>query len=262
MALPVRAVAGLVSAALMLAGCTSAAPSPHPKPPAGVGGGETTSDVGNDRPRVTYDGLMVRRRVVIALHSAAQADIASVRQQLGLAATRHHTRVSVVSASVLDPADLERLTPDLVVALPAGATFADAAQLIDPAFTEGRRIAREAPEYDVVPVLLHDLRFTVSTHDPVALARAITREGILADALGNYSTTLGYHQLEISYTGPLLSDHIVESIRMAMTRPTHLTTGAVSIAPRSTTGVGVNMAIEPTPAPAVVPAVPSHYHGA
>ena len=205
---------------------------------------------------------MVRRRVVIALHSTSQADIASVRKQLRVAATRQHTRLSVISASVLDPADLDRLTPDLVVALPAGATRADAARLIDPAFAEGRRIAAEAQEFDVLPVLVHDLRFTVGTHDPVALARAINREGILADALGNYSATLGHHELEISYTGPLLSDHTVESIRTAMTRPANLAPPAVIVAPRSTTGAGVDMATEPKPAPAAIPAPTSHHHGA
>ncbi len=262
MTLPVRTVAVLV-AALMLTGCTSGAPTTTPKPLAGVGGAAATSDLGDDRPHVTYDGLMVRRRVVIALHSNSHADIASLRKQLGLAATRHHTRVSVVSANVLDAADLERLTPDLVVALPAGATRTDAAQLLDPAFAEGRRIAADAQEHDVVPVLVHDLRFTVGTRDPVALASAIDREGILTDALGTYSTTLGHHELEICYTGPLLSDHTVASVRQAMTRPVgNLAPPAVTVSPRSTTGTGVDMTTEPTPAPALIPAPTSHHHGA
>jgi hypothetical protein len=214
------------------------------------------SDLGNGRPAVTYDGLMVRRRVVIAVHPPSDADIALLRNDLDLAATRRHTTLSTISASVLDPAVLASLTPELVVALPAGTTRADAARLIDAAAAEGRPSTDEDKEYDVLPVLVHDLRFTVSTPDPAALSRAITREGILSDALGNYTTTLGSHRLDIAYTGPLLSDHLVESVRSGIARPGHLAPGAVAVAPRSTAGVGVDMAREPAPTPEVITSAP------
>ena len=84
----------------------------------------------------------------------------------------------------------------------------------------------------------------------------------MADALGHYSTTLGHHKLEISYTGPLLSDHTIDSIRTAMTRPANLAPTAVTVTPRSTTGAGVDMATEPKPASVIVPAPTSHHHGA
>ncbi len=218
------------------------------------------SDLGNGRPQVTYDGLMVRRRMVIAIRPPANADIAVLRNDLDHAATRRHTVLSPLSASVLDPALLERLAPELVVALPAGTTKVDAERLIDPASPDGRRITHEARDYDVVPVLVHDLRFTVNAADPAALSGAIRREGILSDALGNYTTTLGTHKLDIAYTGPLLSDHLVESVRDGIARPANIAPGAVTVSPRSTTGVGVDMATEPAPAPEVITASPGHQH--
>jgi hypothetical protein len=261
MRVAIRAVAVLM-AAFALSGCTAGATtSPNPKPPA-AGVAEAGSDVGNDRPQVTYDGLMVRRRVVIAIHSIPDADLASMREQLDRAATRRRTTLSTISPSVLDPAVLERLAPDLVVALPVGATRADAGKLIDPAFVEGRRISDETQEYDVVSVLVHDLRFTVSAANPAVLARAIAREGILSDALGNYTTTLGTHELDIAYTGPLLSDHLVDSVRSGIARPADIAQGVVTVSPRSTAGVGVDMAKEPAPAPAVIQASTGHNHSA
>ena len=82
-------------------------------PPAGlVVVAEAGSDVGNDRPRVTYDGLMVRRRVVIAIHPTSGADLVFLRRKMDDAATRLHMTLSTISVSVLDPAVLENLTPE------------------------------------------------------------------------------------------------------------------------------------------------------
>jgi hypothetical protein len=261
MRVAVRTVAVLM-AAYALTGCTAGATTTDPKPPTVVVAAGAGSDIGNDRPQVTYDGLMVRRRVAVAIHSAPDADLAALRKQLDLAATRRHTTLSTISASVLDPAVLARLGPDLVVYLPAGATRADAAKLIDPAFAEGRRISDEAQEYDVIPVLVHDLRFTVGTANPAGLARDIAREGILSDALGIYTTTLRTHALDIAYTGPLLSDHLVESVRTGIARPADISPDVVAVSPRSTTGSGVDMAREPAPAPAPIQASTGHNHGA
>src|ERR1044072_4493843 len=89
-----------------------------------AGGGG--SDLGNDRPRVSYDGPMVRRRMAIAVRLPSSAEVAAVRHDLALAAAQRHLTLSTIPGGVLDPALLERLVPDLVVALPAGATRADA----------------------------------------------------------------------------------------------------------------------------------------
>jgi hypothetical protein len=259
-----RLAAAVLLAAVSLNGCTGGIEegAASPRPSRAVAVDDSGSDVGNGRPQVTHDGLMVRRRVVIAVHSAATADLATVRTELDVAAAHRHTRLSDISASVLDPAVLERLAPDLVVALPAGTSRATAAELLAPSSPDGRRLVDAAQAYDVVPVLVHDLRFSVHTARPAALSRAIAREGILSDALGNYTTTLGSSTLAVTYTGPLLSDLLVESVRTGIARPAHVTPAAVIVSPRSTTGTGVDLAREPAPEPVVPTASPGHHHQA
>ncbi len=218
------------------------------------------SDVGNDRPHVTHDGLMVRRRVVIAILPTPGADVMALRNELDRAAAGRDTTLTDISPSVLDPADQERLAPDLTVVLPAGATVADAGKLIDPS-TSARAAFPDVQNYLVAPVLVHDLRFTVRATDPSAMAAAIAREGILADALGDYSTSARDGTLEITYTGPLLSDDLVEQVRRGIARGDGAAASSVTVAPRSTTGVGVDLAREPAPAPLVEVAQATHGHG-
>ena len=212
-------------------------------------GAEPGTDRGNDRPQVTYDGLMVRRRVVIAILPTPGADVVSLRQELDRAAASAQTSLSDISPSVLGPAEQERLAPDVTVVLPAGTTLADAGKLIDPA-TSAAAIP-DVQDYTVAPVLVHDLRFTVRATNPSVMAAAIAREGILADALGDYSTSSGSGRLHITYTGPLLSDDLVELVRRGIARGEGAQPSSVSVSPRSTTGVGVDMAKEPAPAPVV-----------
>jgi hypothetical protein len=247
--------------AFALSGCTAltTATNPPSRPSAVVAVVEAGSDVGNNRPHVTYDGLMVRRRVVIAIHPTAATDLAFLRSKMDDAAARLHMTLTTVSTSVLDPALLENLAPELAVALPAGKTPADARRLIDPASVEGRRF-REVAKYDVASVLVHDLRFSAPSANPVGAANDIDREGILSDALGNYTTTIGRHELDISYTGPLLSDDLVQSVRVGIARGAGIQPAAVTVGPRSTTGVGVDMAKEPTPAPVAINIATAHSH--
>jgi hypothetical protein len=260
MRVTLRVVAVPISAFGLSGGAAAAKPS-APAPATAVTA-QADSDVGNDRPQVSYDGLMVRRRVVLAIHSTPSADLASLRKQLDLAAKRQRTTLSTISASTLDPADLARLAPDLVVALPSGSTRADAGQLMSASLVDDSRIADDVQEVDALRVLVHDLRFTVTTAHPAVLAKAIAREGILSDALGNYAATLGPHQLRIGYTGPLLGDHLVQSVRIGIARPAHTAPGAVTVSPRWKTGTGVDMSKEPAPAPAVIHASSGHDHGA
>jgi len=249
---------------LALGGCTAAAKTAtSASTPGGAGravADEAGSDVGNDRPHVTFDGLMVRRRVVIAIRPAAGADLGSVQKEMDRAAERQHLTLSTISPDVLDPALLESLSPQLALALPSGTTLTEARRVIDPAPAQARRFP-DVAAYDVSPVLVHDLRFTASSVNPAALAQAIEREGILSDALGNYATTLGRHELDITYTGPLLSDDLVESVRVGIARRAHIAPAAVAIHPRSTTGTGVDMAKEPAPAPVPLQASAAHHHG-
>ena len=251
---------------LAVTGCSVQAATPAatstPARSTAVVAAEAGSDVGNDRPQVSFDGLMVRRRVVIAIRPTDGADLGVVEKEIDLASARLHLTLSTISTSVLDPAVLENLTPELVLAFPAGTTLTEARRLIEAAPGQPRRFHGEAT-YQVSTVLVHDLRFTAGSANPAALASAIAREGILSDALGNYTTTLGEHELEITYTGPLLSDNLVESVRGGIARRAGIQPDRVTVSPRTTTGVGVDMAKEPTPAPA--PAIAeistAHNHG-
>jgi hypothetical protein len=255
-------VASVVLLAFALGGCAGGATTTAsvPQPSGVVVAAEGGSDVGNDRPHVTYDGLMVRRRVVIAINPNEGADLGSLRKEMDRAAGRLHLTLSTVSPDVLDPTLLESLAPELAVALPAGATLAEAGSLIDPALGQAQRFP-EVKGYDVASVLVHDLRFTARSANPPALARAVAREGILSDALGNYTTTLGSHEVEFTYTGPLLSDDLVESVRSGIARGANVAPAAVTVSPRSTSGVGVDMAKEPAQAPVVFEVSTAHHHG-
>jgi hypothetical protein len=256
-------IATVLVLSLAIGGCSAGAgdTGSTPRPSRVAGGTGGSSDVGNGRPQVTYDGLMVRRRMAIALRLPSGADITAPPDDLALAASRQHLTLSTIAVTALDPAMLERLAPDLVVALPAGTTRADAGKLVASAFRDGRSVRKVGRDLEVVPVLVHDLRFTVRTARPAAVARAIAREGILSDALGNYTTTLDSHTLRIAYTGPLLSDHLVQSVRTGIARPAHVASGTVTVSPRSTTGVGVDMSKEPAPAPPAITTSPGHRHG-
>ena len=95
-----------------------------------------------------------------------------------------------------------------------------------------------------------------------ALAASIAEEGILTDALGNYGTTLDSGALKVTYTGPLLSDLLVESVRIGMARGAGVEPADVALAPRSATGEGVDMSLEPEPAPEPEPSPGTHSHDA
>ena len=236
---------------LALSACTGGTPAPAP-PALSAGAGpvslERGTDVGNGRPAVSHDGLMVRRRVVIAVHPAPDADPGAARARLQQAATARGVVLSGISPDVLEPAILEHISPEIILLLPAGSTRENAEKLADLAFgPEGSYPGVE--HVHVASVLVHDLRFTVASADPAALVRAIAAEGILSDALGNYATAASRGALTVSYTGPLLSDALVESVRTGMARGAGVDPAAVTLAPRSATGEGVDMSLEPEPAP-------------
>ena len=250
-----RVAAGGVAALLVLAlsACTGGPPAPaQPSPTAAPSAApvslETGTDVGNGRPAVSHDGLMVRRRAVIAVHPAPDADLGALRARLEQAATGGGIVLSGISPDVLEPGILEHLSPDLILALPPGSTSDDAQKLADLAFgPEGSSPGVE--HVHVASVLVHDLRFSVAAADPAALARAVAEEGILSDALGNYGTSVDGGALTVTYTGPLLSDSLVESVRNGIARGAGVEPAAVALAARSATGEGVDMSLEPEPEP-------------
>ncbi|MDV8146953.1 hypothetical protein [Arthrobacter sp. B10-11] len=246
-----KAAAVAVSAVLassLLAGCTAGAPpGPSPSSPPAVSRTGTLSDRGNDRPPVSYDGLMVRRRVVVAVHPSQDADLDKLRAALSSAAGTLGLAVSPISPDVLGATVLEHTVPELIVALPGDATIDDGGKLVDLAF--GPDQAFPGLEHvHVARVLVHDLRFTVSSSAASALREAVDFEGILSDALGNYDTRAGDGELEFSYTGPLLSDKTVEAVRAGIARAAGNSADDVTVAPRSGSGTGVDMAKEPAEA--------------
>jgi hypothetical protein len=255
-------VGALGAAALLvlaLSACTGGAPSPAQLSPtaAPTAGAvqsaapvslETGTDVGNGRPAVSHDGLMVRRRAVIAIHPAEGGKPGAPRARLEQTAAAGGIVLSDIPPDVLEPAILEHLAPELILALPPGSTSDDAEKLAERAFgPEGSYPGVE--HVHVASVLVHDLKFSVAAADPAALAAAIAEEGILSDALGNYGTSVDGGALAVTYTGPLLSDSLVESVRNGMARGAGVQPADVTLAPRSTTGEGVDMSREPEPAP-------------
>ncbi|MEO5780275.1 MULTISPECIES: hypothetical protein [Arthrobacter] len=209
---------------------------------------ETGTDVGNGRPTVSHDGLMVRRRAVIAVHPTPEFDLRSVRSSLDQAAAGNGMELYEISPDVLDPAVLDHLVPELIVALPPDAVRADAEQVAERAF--GPEASYPGVEHlHVALVLVHDLRFTLASTDPGALLEFIAAEGILSDALGNYATSLEGSAVTVSYTGPLLSDALVEAVRTGMARSAGVTSGDVAVTPRSPAGEGVDLSKEPEPEP-------------
>jgi hypothetical protein len=260
--------ASVVLLATLLAGCTGDGPDFPAQPsgardaaPAQVNQGQ---DLGNGRPAVSYDGLMVRRRVVIAVHSDIYAEQQGVRAKLDAAAAARNMILDAASPTVLEPAALQQVTPELVVALPASATLDDGRALVDRAVGEGAAEGTEtlaAEHFHVLPVLVHDLRFSVETTSPAAVSAAVDKEGILSDALGNYGTAVGSGQVTFSYTGPLLGDGTVESVRAGIARQAHVAASAVAVGPRSPAGTGVDMAAEPPWDPEVIEEKAGHAHG-
>jgi hypothetical protein len=201
--------------------------------------------VGNGRPDVSFDGLMVRRRVVIAVESANDADLAGLRTDLETAAAATGSSLAPISPDVLEPALLLRMVPELILALPATATVDQGRAMVNKAI-EGKATATAGVEnFYVLPVLVHDLRFSATTGDPAALSAAVDEEGIVSDALGNYETTVDGQQISIAYTGPLLGDEIIESVRAGIARQANTPASAIDVGPRATTGSGVDLASEP-----------------
>ena len=174
-AVPARActlVAAVALAAATMLGCAAGATaagnaSPRPDPAPTSSSADAGSDVGNGRPVVTHDGLMVRRLAVVALRVAPGTDLAAERSGLARAARLDGTSVTEVSTSVLDAAVLEDLRPDLVVALPTGATVSLARLVAESAL--GSPVVDPVEEYRVDVVLVHDLRFRLTDLAPAVL---------------------------------------------------------------------------------------------
>ena len=179
--------------------------------------------------------------VVVVLHLLTGGTwAAAMFVEIWVMAATVGVTLSTVPASVLDAAELEHLVPELIVALPIGQPIEVANRIVDPAIRYPG-----VDHFHVDSVLVHDLRFEVTTAAPERVRAAIDREGILADALGRYTSEVGTGLIRISYTGPLLSDDLVQRVQDGVARGAGTTRDQVRVGPRSTLGVGVDMAKEP-----------------
>lgn len=145
---------------------------------------------------------------------------------------------------MLEPALLRKMVPELIVVLPAEGTVGQGRAIVTKATEEAGVGKAGVDSFYVLPVLVHDLRFSADTADPAGLSAAVDLEGIVSDALGNYVTSVENGQLVIDYTGPLLGDETVENVRAGIARQAR-TAVSVAVGPRSGTGEGVDMATEP-----------------
>jgi hypothetical protein len=210
---------------------------PQPRPVAAGG------ELGNGRPAVSHDGLMVRRCTAVAVYPAVPGGGGPVRRALRAAASRAGLTLVDLPPDVLSPRTLRRQVPEVVDCLPPAATPGDATRLLSrPLAGAGRHL--------VETVLVHDLAFTVrpAGRSPAAVTAALDREGILADSLGRYRVRTVGPELRILYTGLLLGDDEVGTVRAAIARPAGTDPAAVAVGPRSTAGTGVRLADEPSPA--------------
>jgi hypothetical protein len=175
-----------------------------------------------------------------------------MRAELARRTSDARLTLSDIAPDVLPAGLLDQAVPVLTMLLPAGTTTAQTRALIGPeAFFSS---SLECPDltFFVVDVLVHGRRFEVAVADPAQVADSIATEGIISDAIGTYSTTLGEGKLGVDYVGPLLSDSLIESVRVGIARGAGTAPAEVAVRPESVTGVGVDMAIEPLPAPAVI----------
>ncbi|TFD07681.1 hypothetical protein [Cryobacterium sp. TMT1-66-1] len=206
---------------------------------------------------MTFDGLMVRRRVALAVRADENTDIPVLRAELEQRATDASLTLSDIASEVLPVGLLDQAVPAPTMLLPAGTEAAQARALVGPAVIRpeesvSTESATEDPTYFVVDVLVHDLRFEVEADEPAQAADLIATEGIVADAIGSYGTALGDGLLAVDYVGPLLSDRLIESVRIEIARGAGTAASQVAVRPESLTGVGVDMATEPFPAPAAI----------
>jgi len=239
------AVAFSLAFTLALSGCTATAgPAPTPlSAPVSAAPKDPGADVGDARPIVTWDGPMVRRRVVVGIRAQPDANLESLRAAFVDEAGRSRLDLSDVSPNVLEPSQLAQWVPNLTLVLPEAASVHDATDFI----ASSREDFPDIAEYTVKSVLVHDLQFSVAVPaaEAAVIGAEIDAEGIVTDALGRYDLANDGAALRIHYTGPLLSDALVEQVRAGIARPAETEAAAVTVEPGTVGGSGVDMATEP-----------------
>ncbi|MCU7723601.1 hypothetical protein ODJ79_07745 [Actinoplanes sp. KI2] len=208
-----NAVLAAVLAAIVLAVTMHAPARPEASsPPTAIGG----DDAGDKRATTTYDGAMVRKRTAIAVRPAKGADRAHIRAELTEAALKSKVGpLGEATFAVFSEQMLRYLVPEMTFVLPEGVpldrgdAFMRDYQPADVAF------------YVVQPVLVHDLTFAVvpaAGRTPASVRDSQDAEGILADTLNRYDTTVQPAGVTVRYFGAILSDPAIASVRAAMGR--------------------------------------------
>ena len=173
-------------------------------------------DAGDDLATTSFDGPMVRRRVAIAIHPVDGADRTRIAAELRAAAAREKVGVLTdATFAVFSEEMLEYLVPELTLVLPEGVSERHGA-----AFMRDFRPA-SVGFYVVRTVLVHDLTFAVVPADGVAAETVRDRvdaEGVLADSLNRYRSTVQPAGLTVRYFGAVLSDGQIAAVRASMGR--------------------------------------------
>ncbi|MBG0561974.1 hypothetical protein [Actinoplanes aureus] len=175
-----------------------------------------TDDAGDELATTTYDGPMIRRRAAIAIHPVAGADRAAIARELRAVAAREEVGELTDSTFAVFSAEmLEYLVPELTLVMPEGVSVHRAE-----AFMRDFRPA-SVGFYLVETVLVHDLTFAVLPVAGVAPATVrdrIDAEGVLADSLNRYETTVQPAGVTVRYFGAVLSDGQIARVRASIGR--------------------------------------------
>jgi hypothetical protein len=184
-------------------------------------------DAGDDQATTSFDAAMVRKRAALAVHPEPGADRAHIARELRAAAVKAgaggltDATFAVFSADMLD-----YLVPEMTFVFDEGVTV-----------ERGEAFIRDFKPGDVAftlvePVLVHDLTFAVIPAAGVTAAAAKKqedREGILADSLNHYQTTVQRAGLTVRYFGAIISDGQVLAVRAAMGRAAQVPAGQVQV---------------------------------
>jgi hypothetical protein len=229
------AVVAAVLAALVLAVAWHATARPEASsPPTAIGG----DDAGDERATTTYDGAMVRKRTAIAVHPANGADRARIRAELADAARSSAVGpLGEATFAVFSEQMLRYLVPEMTFVLPEGVPVARGE-----AFMRDHQPA-DVAFYLVQPVLVHDLTFAVvpaAGRTPASVRDREDAEGVLADTLNRYATTVQPAGVTVRYFGAILSDPAIASVRDAMGRAAGVPADRVQVT-ASEAGPGVDL---------------------
>ncbi|BFU43271.1 hypothetical protein [Krasilnikovia sp. MM14-A1004] len=200
--------------------------------------GPINDDAGDELATTSFDGPMVRQRAAIGILPVKGADRRQIARELRASAKKGgYGELSDATFAVFNAGLLEHMVPELTLVLPEGASVGDADRFMrdyQPA-TVGF--------YVVQPVLVHDLTFAVvpaSGVTPAKVQAVEDAEGILADSLNHYVTTVQPAGLTVRYFGAILSDGQIETVRQAMGRAAQVPAERVAVEANEA-GPGVDM---------------------